>query len=86
LRNISPNAKREARIHVSAVPPIIHRLFPSKSNGQSYIVYAEPVTGLAAPGGFSNALDDLCAANGPSPCAAPAVDTTFHPRVLPASP
>jgi hypothetical protein len=53
--------------------------------GHSYMLYAEPLTGLAAPSDFSNALGDLCATSGAGACVTPAVDTNFNPRILPAS-
>jgi hypothetical protein len=52
--------------------------------GQSYLLYAEPLVGLAQPGDFSNALNDLCEQGSGSSCAVPPVNATFNPRVLPA--
>jgi hypothetical protein len=54
--------------------------------GHNYLIYAEPLTGLAAPADFSDALNDLCASGGSTPCATPAVNTNFNPRVQPAGP
>lgn len=53
--------------------------------GQNYVIYAEPLVGLAAPADFSDALNDLCASAAPA-CATPAVDTNFNPRIRPADP
>jgi Matrixin len=53
--------------------------------GHNYTIYAEPLTGLAAPSDFSNALEDLCASDAPA-CVTPAVDTNFNPRIRPAGP
>ena len=52
----------------------------------NYLLYAEPLTGLAAPANFSGALDDLCATSGASSCAVPTVNTHFTPRFLSSSP
>jgi matrixin len=49
----------------------------------NYIIYAEPLTGLASPANFSGALDDLCAT---SACTTPPVNTNFSPRIRPSSP
>lgn len=54
--------------------------------GHNYIIYVEPLVGLATPGDFSMALNDLCASSSATPCTTPAVDTNFNPRILPASP
>jgi hypothetical protein len=54
--------------------------------GHSYEIYAEPLTGLAVPPDFSNALGDLCATSAANACIAPAANTSFNPRVRPASP
>jgi hypothetical protein len=51
--------------------------------GHTYMIYAEPLVGLAVPGDFSDALDDLCSSGA---CSTPAVDTNFNPRILPAAP
>ena len=53
--------------------------------GHNYTIYAEPLTGLAAPSDFNNALEDLCASEAPA-CVTPAVDTNFNPRIQPAGP
>lgn len=49
----------------------------------SYMIYAEPLVGLAAPADFSGALDDLCATSGAFSCSTPPVNTNFSPRILP---
>ena len=54
--------------------------------GHNYMIYAEPLVGLAMPGDFSDALNDLCAPGSASPCTTPAVDTNFNPRIRPAVP
>ncbi|MGC1911516.1 MAG: matrixin family metalloprotease [Candidatus Acidiferrales bacterium] len=51
--------------------------------GQSYVIYAEPLVGLAAPGAFANALQDLCA-NG-ALCTTPAANLNFNVRAMPGS-
>jgi hypothetical protein len=53
--------------------------------GRNYSLYAEPLVGLALPGDF-DAPADLCAADISPPCTAPAVNTNFNVRTLPASP
>ena len=52
--------------------------------GHSYMIYAEPLVGVATPGNFSVALGDLCASGGVSACTTPAADTNFNPRIRPA--
>ncbi len=54
--------------------------------GHNYMIYAEPLVGLATPGDFSEALEDLCASDSISTCTTPAADTNFNPRTLPAGP
>jgi hypothetical protein len=54
--------------------------------GHSYIVYAEPLSGLAVPSDFGIALGDLCATSGPNTCVTPVADTHFNPQVRPSSP
>jgi hypothetical protein len=54
--------------------------------GHNYLVYAEPLTGLAAPGDFSTALNDLCSAVALPSCVTPEVNTNFNPRILSAPP
>ena len=54
--------------------------------GRDYAIYAEPLVGLAAPGDFGVALQDLCSSGGASECATPTVDTNFNPRFRPAGP
>jgi hypothetical protein len=53
--------------------------------GHSYLIYAEPLTGVATPDDFSGALDDLCTAATPS-CITPDVNTNFNPQFLPSPP
>lgn len=52
----------------------------------NYLIYAEPLVGLAQPADFSIALNDLCASGAMSVCVTPPVDTNSNPRILPASP
>lgn len=54
--------------------------------GHNYLIYAEPLTGLATPGDFSGALDDLCSPSATPSCTIPAVNTNFNPGFLPAPP
>lgn len=54
--------------------------------GRDYWIYAEPLVGLAQPGDFGGALNEVCSANSTSPCSTPAVDSNFSPRVLPVGP
>jgi hypothetical protein len=54
--------------------------------GHNYEVYAEPLVGLATPGDFGVALEELCSSGGVSECATPAVDTNFNPRFRPSGP
>jgi len=54
--------------------------------GHNYIVYAEPLVGLAAPGDFSVALGDLCNSGGTSECDTPAVNLNVNSRIRPAGP
>jgi len=54
--------------------------------GRNYIIYAEPLVGLATPGDFSDALNDLCASGFPMACTTPAVNTNFNPRIRPSVP
>ncbi len=51
--------------------------------GHTYMLYAEPLDGLVAPGDFSNALDTLCPQSGPSACTLPRLNTSFDPRIMP---
>ena len=53
--------------------------------GRTYIVYAEPLDGLVAPGDFGVALNALCPQTGASACTLPPVNTNFNPRILPNS-
>jgi hypothetical protein len=52
--------------------------------GRNYILYAEPLVGLATPGDFSVALKSLCSSATASPCSTPAPDTNFNPTLRPA--
>jgi hypothetical protein len=52
--------------------------------GHNYMIYAEPLVGLATPGDFSDALNDLCAPGSASPCTTPAVNMNFNSRIRPA--
>lgn len=52
----------------------------------NYVLYAEPVDGIATGGDFSVALEDLCAASGTGACTTPAVNTNFNGRMMPAGP
>ena len=54
--------------------------------GRNYNLYAEPLSGLALPADFIDALGDLCSMDVTPACATPAVNATFNGRVLPASP
>jgi len=54
--------------------------------GRTYIIYAEPLSGLAGPDDFADALNDLCSSGAASECTTPAVDTNFSTRILPAGP
>jgi len=54
--------------------------------GREYTIYAEPLVGLAAPGDFSIAFGDFCAADSDPACTTPAVNTNFNPRTQPAAP
>jgi hypothetical protein len=54
--------------------------------GHSYTVYAEPLVGLASSSDFSIAFGDLCSSGAGSPCATPAANTNFNPRIRPAVP
>lgn len=51
--------------------------------GHTYMLYAEPLDGLVAPGDFANALGDLCPKSGVSACTLPPVNTNFNPHILP---
>jgi len=54
--------------------------------GHNYVIYAEPLVGLATPADFSVAIGDLCASGTTSVCASPSADTNFNPRILVADP
>lgn len=51
--------------------------------GHNYVLYVEPLDGLATPADFSNALDAVCVAGSGSPCVTPAVNASFNPRMIP---
>jgi len=51
--------------------------------GRNYIVYAEPLDGLATGGSFYEASNGLCAAAGANACTPPPVNTNFTTRILP---
>jgi len=51
--------------------------------GHNYTIYAEPLVGLATPGDFNDALNDLCASGSAAPCTTPEVDVNFNPRIRP---
>jgi hypothetical protein len=51
--------------------------------GHSYIVYAEPIDGVATPGDFGQAVSELCGTGSTMECSSPAVDTNFSVRILP---
>jgi len=54
--------------------------------GRNYMIYVEPLSGLATPGDFSESLNDLCSSSGGSTCTTPVADTNFNPRTSPVSP
>lgn len=54
--------------------------------GRNYLIYAEPLVGLATPGDFSDALNDLCATGSSSACVTPGVISNFNPRIRPNAP
>jgi len=54
--------------------------------GHNYTIYAEPLTGLAAPSDFGEALGDLCASGATTECTTPAVNTNFNLRMRPSGP
>lgn len=51
--------------------------------GHNYVLYAEPLDGLATPSAFGVALGALCPQSGASACTLPPVNANFNPRVLP---
>jgi len=51
--------------------------------GHNYIVYAEPLDGLATGASFYEASNGLCAAAGANACTPPPVNTNFTTRILP---
>lgn len=50
--------------------------------GRNYIIYAEPLTGIATPDDFSDVLGGLCAASGSGSCSVPQVNTNFNVTTL----
>jgi hypothetical protein len=54
--------------------------------GHDYAIYAEPLVGLAVPGDFSVALQELCSSGSVTECATPTVDVSFNPRFRPTGP
>ncbi|MGH9757710.1 MAG: matrixin family metalloprotease [Candidatus Acidiferrales bacterium] len=50
--------------------------------GRNYLIYAEPLTGIASPGNFSDVLGGLCAASGSGSCQVPQVNTNFNVTTL----
>lgn len=52
----------------------------------NYLIYAEPLVGLAVPADFNIGLGDLCTSGSTPVCSTPPVDTNFSPRILPAGP
>ena len=53
--------------------------------GRNYNLYAEPLVGIALPADF-DVPGDLCSQNETPACTAPAANTNFNVRTLPASP
>ena len=56
------------------------------SVNRSYLLYAEPLDGLATAGDFANALNDICSSGSVGECVTPTVNTNFNPTVLPTPP
>lgn len=54
--------------------------------GHNYMIYAEPLVGLAGPGDFGVALTDLCTSGSAAVCNTPAAGTNFNPRIRPSAP
>lgn len=54
--------------------------------GRNYVIYAEPLDGIAPSSAFQNAIDGLCSSTGNSACTPPDIDTNFTARSLPAAP
>jgi hypothetical protein len=54
--------------------------------GHSYLIYAEPIVGLAQPSDFGIALGDLCPSGVAPACTTPEVNTNFNPRIRPVGP
>ena len=50
--------------------------------GRNYMIYAEPLTGIATPGNFSDVLGGLCATSGSGSCHVPQVNTNFNVTTL----
>ncbi|HTR48742.1 MAG TPA: matrixin family metalloprotease [Verrucomicrobiae bacterium] len=53
--------------------------------GHNYMIYAEPLVGLAVPADFSDALTDICSSTAPV-CTTPAANVNFDPRIRPSGP
>jgi hypothetical protein len=53
--------------------------------GRSYLIYAEPLDGLATGANFYETSNGICGAEGANACAAPEVNTNFTTRVRPVS-
>jgi Matrixin len=51
--------------------------------GRNYIIYAEPLDGLATGQSFYETSNGLCAASQQNPCTPPAVNTNFTTRIKP---
>jgi hypothetical protein len=54
--------------------------------GHNYLIYAEPLDGIAPSSAFQDAVDTLCVSANNSGCSPPAIDTNFTARFLPATP
>ena len=52
--------------------------------GVNYIVYVEPLDGLATSSDFYETSNGVCNSSGNTPCTAPAVNTNFTTRIMPA--
>jgi hypothetical protein len=51
--------------------------------GRNFIVYAEPLDGLATGQSFYETANGLCGESQPNPCTPPAVNTNFTTRIMP---
>jgi len=54
--------------------------------GHSYLIYGEPIVGLAQPSDFGITLGEICPSGAIPACTTPALDTNFNPRIRPAGP